>query len=136
MAHHLAMTKLSGGVHPIIYRFTSYILCLHIYDTFATHFSLHQFEITTKGGYEVFIHDIRCTMTLHLNWVIFQLHMANTFNSMSKGVIFQKLHAAGGNFIQFIPFVRAFYAFESPLFYSHHNCESNIIIIPFIMGTE
>jgi hypothetical protein len=38
--------------------------------------------------------------------------------------------------MQFIPFVHAFYAFESPLFYNHHNCEGNVIIIPFAMGTH
>ncbi len=27
---------------------------------------------------------------------------------------------------KFIPIIRAFYAFESPLFYNHHNCEDNI----------
>jgi hypothetical protein len=74
-------------------------------------------------------------MPLHPNWVVFQLHVANTFNLMSKGVIFQERRVVGGNIIQFIPFVCAFYAFESPLFYNHHNCEGNIIIIPSIMGT-
>jgi hypothetical protein len=54
---------------------------------------------------------------------------------MSKGVIFQELCVVGGNIIKFIPFVRAFYAFESPLFYNHHNHEGNIIVIPSIMGT-
>jgi hypothetical protein len=41
--------------------------------------------------------------------------------------------------MQFIPFVHAFYAFyafESPLFYSHHNCEGDVIVIPFAMGTH
>ncbi len=60
--------------------------------------------------------------------------MANAFNSMSKGVIFEKLCVTCGDIIQFIPLVRAFYAFEFPLFYSHHNCESNVTIIPFTMG--
>jgi hypothetical protein len=55
---------------------------------------------------------------------------------MSKRVIFQELRVIGGNIIQFIPFVRAFYAFESPLFYNHHNHEGNIIVIPSIMGTR
>jgi hypothetical protein len=55
---------------------------------------------------------------------------------MSKGVIFQKLCATGGDIIQFIPLVRAFYAFEFPLFYSHHNREGNVTIIPFTMGTH
>jgi hypothetical protein len=38
--------------------------------------------------------------------------------------------------MRFVPFVRAFYAFESPLFYNHHNHEGDVIVIPFIMGTH
>ncbi len=38
--------------------------------------------------------------------------------------------------IQLIPFVCAFYAFESSLFYSHCNCESKVMVIPFAMGTH
>jgi hypothetical protein len=53
---------------------------------------------------------------------------------MSKGVIFQELYATCGDVIQFILFVHAYYAFEFPLFYSHHNCECDVIIIPFVMG--
>jgi len=53
---------------------------------------------------------------------------------MLKRVIFQELRVVGGNIIQFIPFVHAFYAFECPLFYNHNNHESNIIVIPSIMG--
>jgi len=55
---------------------------------------------------------------------------------MSRGVIFQKLCATCGDIIQFIPFVRAFYAFESPLCYSHCNHESDFTIIPFAMGVR
>jgi hypothetical protein len=55
---------------------------------------------------------------------------------MSKRVIFEELHATGGDIIQFIPFVRAFYAFKSPLFYSHCNREGDVTIIPFAMGTH
>jgi hypothetical protein len=55
---------------------------------------------------------------------------------MSKIVIFQKLRATSGDIIQLIPFVYAFYAFESPLFYSHHNRENEGTIIPFAMGTH
>ncbi len=55
---------------------------------------------------------------------------------MLKGVIFQKLCTKIGDMIQLIPFVHAFYAFESPLFYSHHNCESEVIVIPSTMGTH
>jgi len=37
--------------------------------------------------------------------------------------------------MQFIPFVHAFYAFEYPLFYSHHNHEGDVTIISFTMRT-
>jgi hypothetical protein len=55
---------------------------------------------------------------------------------MSRGVIFQELCATCGDIIQFIPFVRAFYAFKFPLFYSHCNHEGDVIIIPIAMGTQ
>jgi hypothetical protein len=38
--------------------------------------------------------------------------------------------------MQLIPFVRAFYAFEFPLFYSHCNHEGCVIVTPFTMGTH
>jgi hypothetical protein len=37
--------------------------------------------------------------------------------------------------MQLIPFVRALYAFESPLFYSHRNRVGYVLIIPSTMGT-
>ncbi len=38
--------------------------------------------------------------------------------------------------MQFIPCVHAFYAFESPLFYNHHNREGNVIVTPSTMGAH
>jgi hypothetical protein len=55
---------------------------------------------------------------------------------MSRGVIFQELHVASGDIVQLIPFVHAFYAFEFPLFYSHHNREGDVIVILSAMGTH
>jgi hypothetical protein len=55
---------------------------------------------------------------------------------MSKIVKFQKLHATSGDIVQLIPFVYAFYAFESLLFYSHHNHEGEGTVIPFATGTH
>jgi hypothetical protein len=52
-----------------------------------------------------------------------------------KGFIFLKLHIIGGDIIQLIYFVCAFYAFEFFLFYNHCNHEGNDIIIPSAMGT-
>jgi hypothetical protein len=53
---------------------------------------------------------------------------------MLRGVIFQELCVACGDIIQLIPFICAFYAFKFPLFYNHHNCESDVTIIPSTMG--
>jgi hypothetical protein len=38
--------------------------------------------------------------------------------------------------MQAIPFLHAFFAFESPLFYNHCNRESDVIVIPSTMGTH
>jgi hypothetical protein len=54
--------------------------------------------------------------------------MANAFNSMLKGVIFQELCAMNGDIIQLIPFVHVLYAFVSPLFCNHYNYENNVTI--------
>jgi hypothetical protein len=55
---------------------------------------------------------------------------------MLKRVIFQELHVVGGDIIQLIPFVNAFNAFKSPLFYNHHNRDGDVTIIPSAMGTH
>jgi hypothetical protein len=55
---------------------------------------------------------------------------------MSRRIIFQEFHATSGDIIQFIPFVHAFNVFESPLFYSHYNCEGKVTVIPSAMGTN
>jgi hypothetical protein len=54
---------------------------------------------------------------------------------MSKRVIFQKLCIVGGD-IQFIFYICALYACESPLFHSHRNHEGDVTIISFTMGTH
>jgi hypothetical protein len=56
-------------------------------DAFVTHFSLHHFKVVIKGGCEVVVHDIKCTLNLHTDWVVLQLDMTNVFNSMLGGVI-------------------------------------------------
>jgi hypothetical protein len=71
--------------------------------------------MATKGGCKIVIHDIMCTLDLHLTWVILQImDVANTINYISRRVMFQKLHVAKCDIIQFIPFVHAFYAFNFP----------------------
>jgi hypothetical protein len=61
--------------------------------------------------------------------------MSNAFNLMSKKVIFQEFPIASGDIIQLIPFVLALYALKSYLFYNHRNCEGDVVIISFAMGT-
>jgi hypothetical protein len=39
-----------------------------------------------------------------------------------------------GDIMQLIPFVHAFYTFEYLLFYSHRNCEDEVMVIPSTMG--
>jgi hypothetical protein len=134
------MTKPLGGVHHItmgetLYRFTSHFLCLQFRDAFVTHFYANQFEVAIKGGCEIIIHGIICTLDLHPNWVVLQLNVVNAFNLVLRGVIFQELRVLGGDIIQIIPFVHAFYAFEFPLFYNHHNREVDVVVvIPYAMG--
>jgi hypothetical protein len=89
------------------------------------HISPHQFGVATEGGCESIIQGIRCTLDLYLEWVVLQLDVANAFNLVLRGVIFQQLRVAG-----------EFYAFEYHLFYSHHNCEGDVTVIPFVMGTR
>jgi hypothetical protein len=54
---------------------------------------------------------------------------------VKKGHI-SKNCVVGGDIMQLSPFVRAFYAFEFPLFYNHYNHEGYVILIPFTMGTR
>jgi hypothetical protein len=61
--------------------------------------------------------------------------MANAFNLVTRGVIFQELCVARRNIMQLIPFIHAFYAFEFFLFYCHRNHEGDVIVIPSAMGT-
>ncbi len=66
--------------------------------------------------------------------MVLQLDVVNTFNSVSRGVIFQEIYVANGDIIQLMPFVCAFYAFDFLLFYNHHNCENEVTVIPSTMG--
>jgi hypothetical protein len=82
-----------------LYELISNVLCLQFHETFATHFSPHQFGVATKGGCEIVIHSIMCILDLRFDWVVLQFDMANAFNLVSRGVILQKLCALGGNII-------------------------------------
>ncbi len=91
--HLLTMTKLLGGIHPIAmgevsYRFTSYTLCFQFNDTFVTHFSPHQFRVTTKSNCERIIHGIKCTLDLHFDLGCFQVRFGKRLQfGVKKGHI-------------------------------------------------
>jgi hypothetical protein len=57
--------KLAMG--ETLYRLTSRVLCFQFCEAFVTHFSPHQFGVATKGGYEIVIHGIMCTLNFHSN---------------------------------------------------------------------
>ncbi len=72
VAYFLTISKLSSGVCFItmgetLYWFISRILCLQFHNAFVTNFSLHQFRIVIKGNCEIVIHDVKCTLDLHLD---------------------------------------------------------------------
>jgi hypothetical protein len=74
-------------------------------------------------------------LDLNPNWVVLQLDIVFMLSiRCQKGSYFK-------NFVQQMrtsstyPFVYAFYAFESPLFYNHYNHDGNVIVIPFAMRT-
>jgi hypothetical protein len=43
------------------------------------------------------VHDIRVMLDLHPYWVVLQLDVYNTFNSMSKSAIFQELWSSSNS---------------------------------------
>jgi hypothetical protein len=72
----LTMTKPSSEVRPIVmsktlHQLTTCTLFVQFREDFATHISPHQFGVTTKGGFETIIHNIRCTLNLYPDWVAF-----------------------------------------------------------------
>lgn len=99
---------------PLIYKQNSILtnyLCLMfiILECVTTHCSVHQFRLVAPNGKcEIMMDIILCILDLYLNWVALPLNMANTFNLMSNGVMFQKNYVACRDIVQFIHFVHTF----------------------------
>ncbi len=55
---------------------------------------------------------------------------------MLKGVIFQELCVVGGDITQFIHFFIYSMHLKLLLFYSNHNHDDNVMVIPSAMGTR
>jgi hypothetical protein len=61
----------------------------------------------------------------------------NAFSLVSKRAIFQKFRVQHvGTSYNLSLFVYAFYAFEFFLFYSYHNGDDDVMVIPFVIGTR
>jgi hypothetical protein len=63
MVYLFTMTKSLSGVCSIVvgealYQLTSHVLCLQFCETFATHFSPHQFGVAIKGDYKIVFHGV------------------------------------------------------------------------------
>jgi hypothetical protein len=131
----LTMTKSLGGVCPIVmaktlYQLTSCILCFQLHDNFCnTFFPTPIWSCNNNPWHQV--HPIpspqlACSLVecgKHLQFNVKRGHISKTSCNRCRHHI---IHL----------FVHAFYAFESPLFYSHRNREGDVTIIPSAMGTH
>jgi hypothetical protein len=82
------LEKQFGKIHPIMigdvtYRLIVRTLAIQFRDILAKHFNLHQFGVMIHGGCGTMVHDIRTMLNLHPDWVVLQVDVHNTFNSMS-----------------------------------------------------
>ena len=67
------------------------------------------------------IHALWAALDLHPNWAVFQVDVANAFNSVSRAAVFRELELAGGPLAQLIPFVWCFYGGSFPLIISYRR---------------
>jgi hypothetical protein len=49
-----------------------------------------------EEGCEAIVHGIRATLDAHLDWVLFQIEIANAFNIVLRKAIFHELWGIGG----------------------------------------
>jgi hypothetical protein len=76
-----------------------------------------------------------CTLDLHLDWVVFQLDVANALIWCEDRSYFKNFVSQVETSYNSSPlFVHSMH-FEYPMFYSHCNHESNVMVIPSTMGT-
>ncbi len=80
------------------------------------------------------VHGIQFTLDVHLDCVVLQVDVANDFNNILCKVIFQRLQTIRGQLFHLFPFVNSFYAFQFPLFFSHHSLLEDLFIIFSFMG--
>jgi len=139
MAHLLAMTKHFGSICPItigdtLYWFTSFGLCLQFLNNVITCllapiWNNHQRHVWNYSAW----HSMCFKPSFKLSYPPTQ--HGKHFNSMSKGIMFQKLCVVNGDIIQFIPSIHIFHTFEFLIFYSHWNYKDNVTMIPSTIET-
>ncbi len=136
MTHFLAMTKPFGSVCPItigdmLCWFTNYGLCLQFLNIVVTRllapiWNNHQRHVWNYNAW----HSMCLRPSFRLSCLPIQ--HGKHFNSMSKGVMFQKFCVISGDIIQFVPFI---HTFEFLIFYSHWNYENDVIMIASTIET-
>ncbi|CAI5931299.1 unnamed protein product [Closterium sp. NIES-65] len=117
----VALCKPQGGVRPIaigevLPRLLSRCVTL-IYKQQIREFFLPslQFGVAVPAGIEAMAHAVQAALSLHPNWVVLELDVANAFNSFNRNFMFDALRQSP--FSSLIPFFRLFYAAPSPLHY-------------------
>ncbi len=70
-------------IGEVAYRLVACTFAIQIRATFAKHFSLHQFSVTTQGGCEMVVYEVHVMLHLHSNWVVLQMDIYNAFNFVS-----------------------------------------------------
>jgi hypothetical protein len=70
-------------INVVTYHLVAHILAIQFKDILADHFNPHQFGVATYGGCEIMVHDVQAMLDLHPHWVVLQVDVHTTFNSMS-----------------------------------------------------
>ncbi|CAI5986656.1 unnamed protein product [Closterium sp. NIES-64] len=128
----VALKKPQGGVRPIaigevLPRLLSRCITLmfkqQMRDTFLP---CLQFGVAVPAGIEVMAHAVQSALSLHPDWAVLQLDVANAFNSFNRIAMFKALRSSP--FSPLIPYFSLFYSSPSPLHYRNgptlHTFES------------
>jgi hypothetical protein len=60
-------------ISEVTYHLIAHTLIIQFRDTFTKHFNPHQFGVTTCGGCEIMVHNIRTMLDLHPDWVVLKV---------------------------------------------------------------
>ncbi|CAI7915072.1 unnamed protein product [Closterium sp. NIES-54] len=85
-----------------------------------------QFGVAVPAGIEVMAHAVQSALSLHPDWAVLQLDVANAFNSFNKTAMFEALRSSA--FSPLIPYFSLLCSSPSPLHYRNgptlHTFES------------